>query len=738
MKRIASIVLILALCLTASVGAWAEKLEENLDLAALRKYERVNSLCWVDDTLYILGDEGLYTWHQDSGASMLIDMKAVAPLRYMEFPPANAESEWEKAVHAIFTDGNKLYTLHYFSGSICVLEGQSLMPWHTFPAEQLFTKDNNRSFRGINDIVWVGNKLYLLMGSDDPEQREKTSLLAFDPETEQTSIINVDNVQQISIAPDNRLLFTRAVGIETDKPSLEVSYYDPATEKEEGMASLEVADPQAGVLFDVVQDSLTYCAGEDIMQRAVDGTLHSKGTLPLSMGGLSARAQLSSGGLFAGAAGQYVFLRSIDGAASPQKLELRIMGDINPDTVVQFSIANPDITVRTTAIDRSQNLQLTILSAGATVDLYVVQSPGPFAAMREKGFLHPLSENAMLLDRAKQVYPAIQEALFAGDKLMGIPINLQAYSWTLNQTLWDELDLGNIPTTYPMLLEGLARWEDEYADDYPEYKFLDMDQDVAGFVSAIVREYILQSERPDTPLTFDTSIFRETIQAVADNRHFILDNAERDGLPIIFTYSMGFGVISADGQKMVMMLPPKLVNDGQQSLAASMEVLVINPASEHKQEAVKFAEYVSEKMDIPQQYMLIPALTEAVRSSSYEENAAKLDNDIAKLEEQAQTVPADKKAAMVEALEAKKIQRENLENFAWLISPESVTCYRELAQNLRVPYTSLFLSDEITSGMASLEPIIQKYCAQELSPAAIDAFIREMDSVAKMIYQEAR
>lgn len=736
MRRILIVLLILAISMISVTGAWAATIEENIDLASLRKYERVNNLCWIGDTLYILGDEGLYTWQQGSGATMLIDMKLTAPLRYMEQPPANAENEWKQAVHRIFTDGNKLYALQQYSGQVSMLEGQSLELWRTLPTEQLYTTGENERFRGISDIAWASGKLYLLIGTDDPEQWDKTALLAYDPATEQMTACAVEGVRQIGPALDGKLLITRTMGTDAQTPVMEVSYYDPATGAEEKQVALEATELSAGVVYDSKQNALIYCQGQDIVRHTVDGTAQAQGTLPLSMGGLSSKAQLSDSGLFAGAGGQYIFVRDITGEAAPQKLELRVMGDINPDTIVRFSMANPDVTVRTVPNDSSESLQQAIVSAGSTIDLYVVKVPGPYAAMRKKGFLAPLNDSVTLVDKVKQMYPAVQDALVEGEQLLGVPINAQAYSWTLNQTLWDEFDLGGVPATYPALLEGLVRWEDEYADDNPNYKFLDLDQDVNGFVTAIVREYILQNERQDAPMTFDTPAFRETLHAVIDNRSVIQDNAEKEGMPIIFTYSMGFGVGSNDGEKTMMMLPPALSSGEQQALAVSMEVLVVNAASEHKSEALRLVEFIAEQVDMSQQYMLTPSLMDAARAGSYEENAAKLDGDIATLEGQAQSAPDDKKAEIADALVTKKTQRQNLENFAWLISPESVTCYRELAQNLRVPFASNFLSEEANSGMASLEPIINKFCSQDMSPAALDTFIRDLDSVARMIYQE--
>ena len=50
-------------------------------------------------------------------------------------------------------------------------------------------------------------------------------------------------------------------------------------------------------------------------------------------------------------------------------------------------------------------------------------------------------------------------------------------SWTLNQTLWDRFELGDVPATYAELLDMMLLWQDEYADEYPDYTLIDLEED---------------------------------------------------------------------------------------------------------------------------------------------------------------------------------------------------------------------------------------------------------------------
>jgi ABC-type glycerol-3-phosphate transport system substrate-binding protein len=404
--------------------------------------------------------------------------------------------------------------------------------------------------------------------------------------------------------------------------------------------------------------------------------------------------------------------------------------------MIQFSIDNPDIAVLAVSIEGMDGLQQALLTAGADADVFVVAAPGAYAGVRDKGFAASLNDSAALMTKARQLHPAVQEALFAGDQLLAYPVAVQAYSWTVNQTLWERFALGEYPRTYAELFAGLARWEDEHAQDNPEYRFIDMQENLAGYVAALVREYILQNERADAPLSFDTPAFREALGCIIENRYLIEDVAEQSGMPLLFSYSMGYGVGSNDGEKTVMLLPPTLSGDDQQALCVNLEVLALNPASQHKAEAIRFIEYAAERMDISMQYMIDPSLNTPVRPEGYETRAAQLAEEIAEMEDQAKTAEDSETSGLEDALANKRAVLEAMEREQWLISQESIDNYQELAEHLRAPYATLFLTNEPNSGWETLAPIIQRYCDQGLDEGAIGAFVQELDRVAGMIFAE--
>ena len=37
-----------------------------LDLTEMQRYEMADSLCWIDDSLYVLGNKGVYSWKAEA------------------------------------------------------------------------------------------------------------------------------------------------------------------------------------------------------------------------------------------------------------------------------------------------------------------------------------------------------------------------------------------------------------------------------------------------------------------------------------------------------------------------------------------------------------------------------------------------------------------------------------------------------------------------------------------------
>ena len=81
---------------------------------------------------------------------------------------------------------------------------------------------------------------------------------------------------------------------------------------------------------------------------------------------------------------------------------------------------------------------------------------------------------------------------------------------------------------------------------------------------------------------------------------------------------------------------------------------------------------------------------------------------------------------------------ESVAESRWMISPESISIYRSVAGNLRVPFDSPYLSEAESGGYNAISAIIVQYCSDGLEAAEIDAFIKELDRVTYLVYMEGQ
>lgn len=725
---------LLTICLLLAGPANAQNLSVNI--RQINPMENIRSLCWVEDTLYILGSYGLYRWDAaERSIAPVVDLHDSASYQSQEQKP-NGELEaeaWSKAIQHLFSDGKELYTLQPYSGEVFVLSGAALESTVHIPTDILFADMGGRPFfRGIIDLAYAGDKLYLLLGTDDMEQWEKTSLFSFDMGTKEVTESSVEGVSYLLPSDDGELdLGVAAEGT----PGISICSYTADSDIMGAEVLLLENTLQGSPLWYRAENSIVFVSNGVVSKLQPGGTQFAKAYLPLGgFGTLSTKPACSPSGVYASSSASYLYLRDIAGDSKPNVTILHCAGDFSPTLLADFGAAYPDIALVSTGL--GQDIQLALQTSGSDIDICVVQAPGVYANLLHKGYAAALNESAALVEKARQFYPTLQEAVFQGNNLMAYPLTLQTQSWSLNTTQWELFGFSEVPVTYADLFDGMITWDDDFADEYPDYKYLDMQESAYGFVSALIREYVLQNEMPDSPLSFDTPEFREALGLVISNQQLIEDNAENYGMPIIFTYSMGFGITSNDGEQVTMLAPPALNDNREQTLATSAEMVIINSASEKKAEALLFLEYLASTMPTQTAYMINPSLNDPVRSSTYEDRHSQLEAEIERLRKQLETADESKLAELQDTLSQRESALVRLEKNQWEISQESIESYRSIAENLKIPYWSVFLSDAENSGMTVIAPIIQKFCDQGMQASNVDLFIQDLDRVARMIFLE--
>lgn len=738
MKKALSIFLSLIFVLSLWPQVLAEQIVEisALDLTGTNFYESASSLCWIENDLYILGIHAIYHWTKGmKSAEEYCDLSAFAAYQYTEQPPEDEEGAqaWSKAIRFLFTNGKVLYGLHPYSGRVFEVTQEAMRPVAQLPNELLKAGTGESSFfREVKGVTYKEEKLFLLLGTDDYEDYAKTELFSFSLASQSLATCAPTSVQGLATGAEGKLVLL----VQGEETAL--WQYDITSDTlDMQLAALQPEDTPSGLAWYADKEAFVYYAANRIVLTDLSGAAQTKAYLPVSYASSITSAVCSSDGIYAYPYANRVFLRDISIEGEASQTVLNLIGTVSPNLIVEFSIENPDIAVVTVETNTADYLKQAVVSADSDIDIIVASAPGDFAAMKKKGFAASLNKNGALVTMAKQLYPTIQDTVFDGETLVGYPVTLNPSSWTVNESRWKEFNLGDYPKTYEELFQSISSWLDDYAEDNMDFTLSDIQQSsVDALVSMIVKEYIFQNEITDERLSFDTPVFRSLMESVIKNASLLSEKNEQWGMALLSAYYQGFGTSYNDSDRVRMLLSPTLDQEKIQRLNASMEVLFVNATSLKQEAAGRFISFCAQSMDTTTKYMLNPNLNEPVRNPSYEARLETLKEELQKLKSKLTYADESQTAALRDQVTRKETMIENFASNEWAISSESIAVYREIAQNMRVPYASALLTEGESGGFHAISAVITQYCSDGLNVDEVNAFIADLDRVTYLVYME--
>ena len=730
MKKQVCLVLALLISLLSAFAVHAEE-TGTVNLTDAHAYETATSLCFIEDTLYVLGSYGVYEY-KDGELKTLVDLTDAYVYRYNQQRPEDAAgaAAWDRIIGYLFTDGKVLYGLHPYTGQIFKIEDGQLNACVQIPKNLLYAEEEE-FFREIKGITYAGEKLILLLGTDTYDDYEKTEIVLIDLNDQKHQVSAIKNVQSIAAGAAGKLLVY--VGAE----QAAIWQYDIATDTLEKMVE-QIEDGIFPSGLAGYKQSVVYLEDSKVVLIDENGKDLVKAYMPIQYAHTSTPSACSENGMYAYPYSNYVFLRDVGIEGEAKQTVLTLMGNVSSKTIIDFTIHNPDIAVVTTESMNPNELIQAAVSGDSGVDLFVLSAPGDFYSMKEKGYISALNTSEKLIGEARKLYPAMQDVVFSGDSLLGYPVSVSPKSWMVNETKWNEMNLGDYPKTYNELFEKIEMWLNEYAADYPEYTLADVQQmGLNTLVLSMVEAYIHENEASGMQLTFDTPSFREMMKCVSDNAYLLSEENEQWGMPLLTSMYLGFGTCYTDSDLNRMILPPALDLNGKQSLYAEMSILAVNAASKNAEVATRFVEFCAENLSNTVRYEMEPALNEPVESSAYYVRVAELQGKINDLAEQLEKADQDARYAIKEKIIQAEAKLEQLEERKWEIDPKSIEIYRSAAENLKVSYKSPLLLKGENGGYEALRSVVDKYCTQDFSDSDINALIAELDRVATMVYLES-
>lgn len=694
-----------------------------LDFSITNKYEQVQSICWRQEELYVLTNKGIYTWDtNEKEIKSVYDMSVFEQYMYQQTRPSERTESalWEKAISVVFSDGEFVYGMQPYSGDIYTIDNDGLHKVYQVPDELLYSQ-GTETCKEIIDIEKIDEDFYILLSLDPYNHLNSSQLFWF--HDEKATLIDADNVQCISRGPGETLVIAH----ECEKVS--ISVFDPAKQIVYDSLNMITGENLRGLVWNDADKHYVWISGGEIRVANEDGSLFTRAYTPVNKLSSQSSVSCSNKGMYAFSYGKHVFIQNVSGDTSLEQTVLRVSGKLNPELLIEFSVEYPNVIVQENNENRSP--ETSILSQDSEIDIFVLSAPGTFFNMKTKGYLAEIGD-PNLTSWINSLYPEIVRVSQYNGQFVGVPINMRVNSWTINESVWNNLSIGDYPQTYEQLLSKVELWLNDYAEDYPDFTLSDIQQNgLDVLISSIIKEHVFQCEMNGKPIRFDDPSFEQTLTLIIEKISLFSQEHDQWGMPLLSSYSQGFGIDYSEGNRMVMILPPTLEENTPQFILSDLELIAISEMSSKKDIAQQFIAWYVKQLTETTKYKLSYELNEPVENQNYQTRLNELCNELIAYKNGIDNVSTDNERLwLVEEIDRIERQIETLANNRWSISQESISQYRRLADRIRIPDESIFFN---SNALNDVDNIVLQFCERGLKESQLTVLVSELNRIANMV-----
>lgn len=402
---------------------------------------------------------------------------------------------------------------------------------------------------------------------------------------------------------------------------------------------------------------------------------------------------------------------------SGEAFTLKVMGIDPPLGAKYYLETGIKVEGRQTAGGSTEDIATMLYSKDDSVDLFCLFSDGGLGKIKEKGLFADLSVSQTLRSAKDDLYPSIARRLSGGEsELMAWPVYMESWFTRADRELLGKYGF-DTPETFDALIEllpkiaasGMLQEEGARMFDIMPYSREDM---LAYFIQQYLFAMDSAGQKPD----FSNKDVMRILQKITENIPVEDPNPSEDG-----TESPLFSLATVSSEISDELLAGfGISKDQPPAVWSRILVMVVNPFSTHKEEAISYLEFLSKNrgrdgyamyasmkdpLPNPQALAEIEALQSKLDAFQAQQEGSKLD----------------------EAIAQTKAELKELEASRYLVSPESIARYQTLAGQLYISEdASLLYNDDLRSVIAQL--------AQ--GNIGLEGFAERMNQLVKLIYLE--
>ncbi len=711
MKLFFTVLSMLCLMLSPDLG----KAEiQDVSLLSSGSTGAVQDICPFDDSLAILGAKGVFLLDSETG-------EAEKKLAY------DSTSMEESAL--INADG-QLYTVKKQTGEIFALQDEPALLMKL--PEDVFTyeEQGETQTKDLCCVLGADSDIFFLYNSFTFESGDTYEVYRLNVAAQQVEQLEIPGIRGLWSIDNGNLVFSQYS--ESDD-NVHPAVYDFTTQSVTKVwEDIDVTD-KYGLCLDATNDILYYTVDSGKVY-AISDEHHAYicAYLPLTNLFSTDKAYLLQGS-YAYLNDGNLLIRTIQ-TEDADRTVLTIKGTADPQLVLEFSAAYPQIAINIVErTDDMEDLQNSLILSDESIDLYLVTSDSLFSQVKAKGYTTTLNESSILMEQVSRFYSWAQDVLMDGGNLIAVPASIELNYWTMNQTQWKALNLGDFPETMEELFNLISIWQEKEAEDHEDLCLLACLDGLEGVLKDLVRYYLLLNENENSAISFDREDFRNLMETVMQYEDVFQSEGEQNSL--LMNYAQYFGAGYNDSDVVISVCPPKLTSESSKAVRGTMDLWIVNPVSNNKKEAMLFLEFWVTNMDTDLRYRIDESCTQPVRSASYEEDKQTLEAEIEAIQQELEKAMDESSCQeLQDQLETKNERLSALEQNSWIISAEDLAIYQQIAPYVRIPLSTIY-PDDASASAAAIDEIIERYASGQIS---IDNFVNLMDEKAQMIFEEGR
>ncbi len=662
------------------------------------------------------------------------------------------------AVGTLFTDGNRLMTVNPHTGLVfeIVVDESGAVTYNDIVTLQdttpLFHEygDGDRYAVNMRSVTAADGKLYFVPNDWSSTGYQKSELYIADLTTGEVKLSAVKYVTALTRYKDGKL----ALRICDEENSYDeetgtndygtVSIYDPATDTAQEFAKLSTS--VNNMYYSDALDVLFYQDSTRLIG-FVNGQEKQVGYVPISYTSYAAIV----GQTFIACSGSETVTCELNLNFNTGKhLTIGNLGYMD-DGAKLFAARYPDIPVYydNEYYSDMESIGQAMVNGDNAVDIFVMSmSYGSFTNLMKKGYCADLSSYSAITDYTSRMYSVFTDAVTLNGKLYAIPKEAYGTGWFYTKDVMEAVGLtvDDLPTNYVDLCEFITRWNDEYADEYPEYWLLDsMTTGLKNtMLTYLMQEYINWCTSQGKDLTFDTAEFRTLMKAWEGIECDRIDKMMADDMAndsyhsSLFSSSYttigDFGWLSGQSSNYEVYLPMTLTADTDASFATNLTVMFINPNTSNMEAAIDFIACELEGMNDVYKHILYTDETEPVRNSYYDRMVSSETEYLESLKKQLEEADDADKSWIQESIDSEEDYITNtLANYEFEISLDAIQKYQADVVGKIFIIKPTFTASTSSNATSELTSLISRYRDGQIT---LDQFVREMDNKMRMMRME--